>query len=217
MRAAPEHSFQAPGRHPGSGTRYGPCRLSRDSRQTGFGPCSSSSGHPHCVRRTDTPSRRFVCASRSPTPKAHPRSGTPHSPALGLICTPAKVAQVPHIPMLREDNVRTGFFEHEKFQELVKHLPEYLRPVAFFACCSGWRRGEILSLQWDQVDLNQGAISGHRTRAVFDRYNIVSAEDLSKAVQKRQEYRDQQEQQLHSSHSDPQNEKGAVAFRATTP
>ena len=42
---------------------------------------------------------------------------------LGLICTPAKVAQVPHIPMLREDNVRTGFFEHEKFQELMKHLP----------------------------------------------------------------------------------------------
>ena len=34
---------------------------------------------------------------------------------LGLICTPAKVVQVPHIPMLREDNVRTGFFEYEKF------------------------------------------------------------------------------------------------------
>jgi integrase len=61
------------------------------------------------------------------------------------------------------------------------------------------------------------AISGHRTRAVFGRYNIVSAEDLSKAAQKRQEYRDQQDQQLHFSYSGPQNEKGVVAFRATTP
>jgi hypothetical protein len=54
-------------------------------------------------------------------------------------------------------------------------------------------------------------------QAVFDCYNIVSAEDLSKAAQKRQEYRDQQGQQLHFSYTDPKNEKGVVAFKSTTP
>jgi len=31
-------------------------------------------------------------------------------------------------------------------------------------------------------------ISGHRTRAVFDRYNIVSDDDLRRAMQKTAEY-----------------------------
>lgn len=227
---------------------------------------------------------------------------------LGARCTPSKVAQVPYIPMLKEDNVREGFFEYEDFQKFMGYLPEYLKPVAFFGYCTGWRKSEILSLTWKQVDLEAGtvrlepgttknkegrtvfmepellemmkglyrkrvfscsfvfhldgqrvqdfrkawkaaskkarvpgvlfhdlrrtavrnmvragvpervamAISGHKTRAVFDRYNIVSLEDLKVAAQKRQDYRNWQSEQLQFGDSLPKKEARVVTLKATT-
>jgi integrase len=72
---------------------------------------------------------------------------------MGLRQTPPKVDRVPYIPMLRENNVRKGFFEHKDFLALRDLLPEYLRPVVTFAYKTGWRLGEILSLTWDKIDL----------------------------------------------------------------
>lgn len=59
----------------------------------------------------------------------------------------------PHIAMLKERNVRSGFFEREELEVLCRHLPEALRPVMRFAYYTGWRvRAEILPLTWDRVD-----------------------------------------------------------------
>lgn len=195
-------------------------------------------------------------------------------------CTPPKVPQVPHIPMLKENNTRKGFLEHDQFLALRAALPEHLRGLVTFGYMTGWRLGEITGLTWDRVDLVQGIvrleagetkndqartvylddelktalreqfvtrrlgcpyvfhregrrigrfdkawntactaarlpgaifhdlrrtavrnmiragvpervammISGHKTRSVFDRYNIVSAEDLKQAAAKLQAY-----------------------------
>ena len=195
---------------------------------------------------------------------------------LGARQYPPKVNRVPFIPMLKEKNVRKGFFKHKEYLALLKALPSYLGPVVIFAYKTGWRKSEILGLTWDRVDFKEGTvrletdetknsesrtiyldealikllriqkmrkgehcshvfqrdgkpikdfrgawkkacedidiegkifhdlrrtgvrnmvragiqervamkISGHKTRAVFDRYNIVSAEDLRKAAMK---------------------------------
>jgi integrase len=182
-------------------------------------------------------------------------------------------------------NARQGFFGDTEFRLVVENLPDYLRDFARFGYMTGWRRGEIDSLRWEDVDGDvirlraenskngegrtitldgelaelierrktarqvktangvmiaalvfhhdgepivdfrkawatackmanvQGklfhdlrrtairnmvragvpervamSISGHKTRSVFDRYNIVSERDLREAMQRTQEY-----------------------------
>jgi integrase len=67
--------------------------------------------------------------------------------------TPPKTVRVPHIPMLRECNVRKGFFEHDEYLALQRELPEYVKPVLAFGYFTGAREGEILSPRWGQVNL----------------------------------------------------------------
>jgi integrase len=65
---------------------------------------------------------------------------------------------VPPVGLLRERNIRTGFFEPGEFRAVVTHLPAALSPVAEFAYLTGWRKGEVLSLTWAQVDFTAGMV-----------------------------------------------------------
>ncbi|WAC08432.1 MAG: tyrosine-type recombinase/integrase [Thermodesulfobacteriota bacterium] len=60
--------------------------------------------------------------------------------------------------MLKESNVRKGFFEHHEYLALKKALPDYLRPVITFAYHTGCRKAEILNLTWNRVDLKEGTV-----------------------------------------------------------
>lgn len=197
---------------------------------------------------------------------------------LSLTHTAGKAGSIPKIKLLQERNVRKGFFEHHEFMAIRDAIPGYLKGFVTFADTTGWRKSEIINLQWPQVDnknwivriepgeskndeartiyldeelievfktqkrrrrrakklsryvftnaTNDGqirdfreawknackkskfyghfhdlrrtavrnmvragipeivamAITGHKTRSVFDRYNIVSADDLQNAV-----------------------------------
>ena len=72
--------------------------------------------------------------------------------------TPPKVDRVPFIPMLKESNIRQGFFEHGEFLALRKSLPDYMKGLATFAYKTGWRVSEITSLTWAQVDIDNGIV-----------------------------------------------------------
>lgn len=50
-----------------------------------------------------------------------------------------KLMTRPKITLLQEDNARQGFFEHEQYHAVLKHLPDELRPVVTFAYITGWR------------------------------------------------------------------------------
>ncbi len=77
---------------------------------------------------------------------------------IGAKQTPPKVDRVPHIPMLKEDNIRKGFFEHGEFIALRSALPSYLKGFAAFAYKTGWRVSEISGLTWNQVDRDNGIV-----------------------------------------------------------
>ena len=61
----------------------------------------------------------------------------------------------PYIPMLKENNVRKGFFERQQFESVRKYLPNDVQDLITFAYVTGWRiNSEVLLLKWPQVDLD---------------------------------------------------------------
>ena len=78
---------------------------------------------------------------------------------LAARCTPPKLDRVPHIALLQERNIRTGFFEYSEFIALRDALPEHLKGFVTFGYKSGWRVSEIKDLQWGQVDLVQAIVT----------------------------------------------------------
>jgi integrase len=69
-----------------------------------------------------------------------------------------RLNQRPYIPSLKISNVRQGFFEEREFRSVWVNLPDYLQPPVEFAYLTGWRKGEIYSLQWSQVDFEEGTV-----------------------------------------------------------
>jgi integrase len=58
----------------------------------------------------------------------------------------------PRIPLLREDNVRRGFFEAREFEAVRSRLPSDLADFVSFLHVTGWRwRSEAARLRWTNI------------------------------------------------------------------
>jgi integrase len=58
---------------------------------------------------------------------------------------------LPRVAPLPE-NVREGFFTRAEVTTLIQHLPEDLRDFVSFGFLTGWRKSEIASLRWADID-----------------------------------------------------------------
>jgi integrase len=97
-----------------------------------------------------------------------------------------RISDVPIIKLLAEHNVREGFVEPAGFAEIAKNLPEPLADVARFAFVCGWRKQEVLSLAWSDVDLEARRIRLRRQNSKNEETRVlVLTGDLLALVQRR--------------------------------
>ena len=75
------------------------------------------------------------------------------------------LSDAPKIRHLSEKgNVRQGFFSDAEFHALAEHLPAYLRDFTRFGYLTGWRKGEIASLRWEDVDSDVIRLRGENAK-----------------------------------------------------
>jgi integrase len=117
---------------------------------------------------------------------------------IGARQTPPKVDRVPYIAMLKENNVRKGFFEHDEFLKLRDYLPLYLKGLVTFAYKLGWRVSEITGLKWDQIDRVQGIVRLNPGDTKNDEGRTVYLDtELNEIINKQWELRKQSQRVLH--------------------
>src|SRR5262249_53976850 len=71
-------------------------------------------------------------------------------------------AAVPRVKLFAEHNVRQGFLQRPDFDLVVVHLPACLQDFARFAYGSGWRKGELATLEWSAADKDDTRITLRR-------------------------------------------------------
>ena len=71
-------------------------------------------------------------------------------------------------------NERRGFFTDENFRNLRQNLPEYLCDFCEFGYLTGWRKGEISSLRWEDIDGELVELRGEYSKNKEPRSMILS-------------------------------------------
>jgi integrase len=77
---------------------------------------------------------------------------------LGYQQDPPLVGRVPFFPKLTESEPRRGFLKPEHYRSLLAELPHELKLLFVIAYHVGLRKGALLRIKWEQVDLASSCI-----------------------------------------------------------
>ena len=100
-----------------------------------------------------------------------------------------EIDRAPRLRHLSEaGNERKGFFSDAGFRAVHAHLPEDLRDFALFGYLTGWRKNEIASLTWSDVEENVIRLRGENSKNGEGR-SIVIAGELVGLMERRQQAR----------------------------
>jgi len=72
--------------------------------------------------------------------------------------------RVRRVKMLEENNRRLRYLSKDECQALIDACADHLKPIVLTALNTGMRKGEILSLKWENVDLTHGFILLEHTK-----------------------------------------------------
>jgi integrase len=99
------------------------------------------------------------------------------------------IKRMPEMRHLSEKgNERKGFFETEEFARLLEHLPEDLHDFCRFAYITGWRKSEIASLTWADVEGDVVRLRGENAKNGEAR-SVVLAGELAEVIKRRRQVR----------------------------
>lgn len=79
------------------------------------------------------------------------------------------------VKLPKEENRRSRFLSVAECQRLIAAAGPHLKPILIFALNTGCRKGEILGLTWDRVDLRHGFIYLDKTKAGEPRQIPINA------------------------------------------
>lgn len=98
------------------------------------------------------------------------------------MCGEETLKRVRQVKLLEENNRRLRFLSREECAALVCKCNGVLRPIVYIALNTGMRKGEVLSLKWDSVDLKHGFILLDMTKN-GERREIPINDDLKAVLQ----------------------------------
>jgi integrase len=87
------------------------------------------------------------------------------------------LSKAPIIRHLSEKgNTRTGFFDEQQFREVLTHLPDHLRDCCLFGFLCGWRKNEIKTLAWEDVEGDTIRLKGINAKTGEPRMVVLEGE-----------------------------------------
>ena len=91
----------------------------------------------------------------------------------------------PEIRHLSEaGNERRGFFEADEFARLLEHIPDDLKDFCRFAYLTGWRKAEIASLVWSDIEGDVVRLRGENSKNKEPR-SVVLVGKLATIIERR--------------------------------